>query len=103
MECELKFAPGCTVAYGAPALQSPFIQVHLPKGQKFEYKSSRAVSFCPSTGQLPRGTSRRQQQAEETACAWSWRWYNALSEADQNFFNSRDNSVEPLNKKRRVV
>lgn len=99
-DSDLKFAPGCSVTFGNPALQSPFVQTHLPRGEKFENRSSRAVSFCPPTGALVRGTTRTKETALEMASAWTWRWFNSLTPAKQNSFNSDDN---PPFKKQRLV
>ena len=33
---DIDHAPGCSVTYGYPANQSPFVQIHLPKGWKYE-------------------------------------------------------------------
>ena len=94
---DIDHAPGCSVTYGYPANQSPFVQIHLPKGWKYEKKSSRAVSYCPDSGPImARGTNRKQDQAFEMACAWSWRWFGQLAPKDKPLFQS----AEPTSKKR---
>lgn len=99
---EIPHAPGCTVSYGFPANQSPFVQMHLPRGWKFENKSSRAVSFAPETGQLLRGTNRAKSVAFEMACAWSWRWFGTLSSEHQCLFENQTGENPPGAKRRRV-
>ena len=98
---DFEVAPGCSVAFATPFGQSPFVQIHLPRGFKFEGKSSRAVSYVPESGPLNRGTTRLKSQAQEIASAWSWRWFSSLDHEKKQLFQAGvAEPAEPAAKKR---
>ena len=86
--------------FGFPHGTSPFVQVRLPTGFKFESKASRAVCFAPESVPVPRGTSRTKAAAEQAASAWSWRWFAELPAATQRIVSS--NSDAQPQKRRRM-
>ena len=49
----------------------------------------------PSEGRMDRGTTRTRKAAEETAAAWSWRWFSSLSASVQKCISDASVEGEP--------
>ena len=60
-------------------------------------------AYMPPEGRLHKGTNRTQQSAEQMAAAWSWRWFSALSSADQSCFEESGSVAGDTASKRRRV
>lgn len=76
---EVTVPPCCRVSFGHPKDLSPFCQVHLPKGWKFQGKASRSSSYGESSGPaVPNGTSRSKQMALRCIESWAWQWWDTL-------------------------
>ena len=78
--------PPCSRSHGGfPKDQSPYIQVHLPKGYKFQGKASRACCFADEEGKaVPNGTSRSRKMAVQSVQSWSWQWWESLTPVVQS-------------------
>ena len=75
-------------------------QVHLPPGFSYNKHKSHAVSFAGPIP-LPKGTRRTREQALMNVrawSAWSWQWWQTLSEDAKGVLSSG-----PAEKKQRVA
>ena len=95
---EGRVAPGCTCYFGTPAASSPFVQCYLPAGYKFNNKRSRAVCYKGEHTYGSRGATRTREAALACLQAWSYEWFNSLSEAERQGFTG---SSEPATKRGR--
>lgn len=75
--------PGCTANFGEPKSASPFIQVHLPLGMKFNGRRSKSSSFSEGAHAGLRCTARTKDAAIRSALAWAWEWYQSLTCSEQ--------------------
>lgn len=80
--------PGVSMTYGYPEKSNPFVQLRLPVPMTYEGKKSRCVSFMDSSGASFRGTQRSRAQAIQCVVAWSWDWWNQLSDLEKSAVRS---------------
>ncbi len=80
------FPPGCSANFGFPEGASPFVQLKLPAGLKYEGKKSRCVSYVGEglAKVHNKGTSRPKESAIACVRAWSWLWWEQLKESEKN-------------------
>ena len=87
--------PGCRANFGEPLTRaSPFVQVHLPMNMKHNGRKSRYVSFSDAASAGPRCTVRSKDAAIRSALAWSWDWYNSLSQAEASAVRTASDPAE---------
>eukprot|EP00435_Cladocopium_sp_Y103_P027330 s1017_g6.t1 len=75
--------PGCTANFAEPKSASPFLQIHLPLGMKFNGRKSKCASFSDGAQVGLRCTVRTKDAAIRSALAWAWKWYHGLSTSEQ--------------------